>query len=146
MHKELLKQDLYTVTYKDIRNNSKNMHKARSTKLHLHPTDIQEMQYKCKQIRKNNFCLLMTTKNVVIFSRKTNLQFLAPLMCFTFTEHSKQHQSFVPNYLQFMDSAMVTVFHLHFSHWPINIEHSMRMYSHIRYQRLQNCFSNDCLC
>jgi len=28
--------------------------------------------------------------------------------------------------------------HLHFSYWPINIKRPMRMYSDIRYQRLQN--------
>ena len=33
---------------------------------------------------------------------------------------------------------MVTLFHLHFSHWPINIKYLMMMYADIQYQRLQN--------
>ena len=59
-------------------------------------------------------------------------------MCFRLTGHSNQQRSFFINCLQFMDSAMVTMCHLHFSYWSINIRHPMRMYSDIRYQRLQN--------
>jgi hypothetical protein len=35
-------------------------------------------------------------------------------MCFTLTGHSNQHRRFSTNYLQFMNSAMVTMCHLHF--------------------------------
>jgi len=41
-HKELRSQDLDTLTYKDIGNISKNMHKARSSQLLPLPTDIEE--------------------------------------------------------------------------------------------------------
>ena len=42
IHKELLSQDLDTVTYKDIRNISRNMHKARSSQLLPLSTDNKE--------------------------------------------------------------------------------------------------------
>ena len=40
--KELRSQDLVTLTYEDIRNISRNMHKARSSHLFPLPTDIEE--------------------------------------------------------------------------------------------------------
>ena len=42
LHKELWSQNLDTLTYKDIRNVSKNTHKARSSQLLPLPTDIEE--------------------------------------------------------------------------------------------------------
>ena len=42
IHEELRSQYLNTVTYKDIRNISKNMHKASSSHLLPLPTDIEE--------------------------------------------------------------------------------------------------------
>ena len=42
MHEELLSQDLDTLIYKDIRNISRNMHKARSSQLLPLPVDIEE--------------------------------------------------------------------------------------------------------
>jgi len=42
IHKEVLSQDLDTVTYKDIMNISMNMHKARSSQLLPLPTDTEE--------------------------------------------------------------------------------------------------------
>jgi hypothetical protein len=42
IHKELLSQYLDTLTYKDIRNSSTNMHKARSSHLLPLPTDTEE--------------------------------------------------------------------------------------------------------
>jgi hypothetical protein len=42
IHKELRSQYLDTLTYKDIRNISRNMHKARSSQLLPAPTDIEE--------------------------------------------------------------------------------------------------------
>jgi hypothetical protein len=44
IHKELRSQYLDTLTYKDVRNISRNMHKARSSKLLSLPTDIEETQ------------------------------------------------------------------------------------------------------
>jgi hypothetical protein len=42
IHKELRSQYLDTLTYKDIKNISRNMHKARSSQLLPLPTDIEE--------------------------------------------------------------------------------------------------------
>jgi len=42
IHKELRSQYLDTVTYTDIRDISRNMHKARSSQLLPLPTDIEE--------------------------------------------------------------------------------------------------------
>jgi hypothetical protein len=42
IHKELRSQCFDTVTYRDIRNISRNMHKARSSHLLPLPTDIEE--------------------------------------------------------------------------------------------------------
>jgi len=47
-------------------------------------------------------------ETVVMFSYKTTLQFLAPLMGFTLMGHSNQHRSFSTIYLQFMDSLCTT--------------------------------------
>jgi hypothetical protein len=43
MHKELQSQDLGTLTYEEIRNISRNMHKARSFQLLPLTTDIEEI-------------------------------------------------------------------------------------------------------
>jgi hypothetical protein len=80
IHKELQSLFVDPLTYKDVRN----MHKARSYQLLLLQTDIEEtddaiMLYKCKQVRKNNFCFLMLRKNTVMFSCKPNLQFLSSI-------------------------------------------------------------------
>ena len=42
IHKELRSQYVRTLTYKDIRNISRNMHKARSSQLLPLPTNIEE--------------------------------------------------------------------------------------------------------
>ena len=42
IHEELLSQYLDSLTHKDIRNISRNMHKARSSQLLPLPTDIEE--------------------------------------------------------------------------------------------------------
>ena len=42
IYKELRSQNLDSLTYKDIRNISRNMHKARSSHLLPHPTYIEE--------------------------------------------------------------------------------------------------------
>jgi len=44
IHRELQSQYLDTVSYKDIRNISRDMHKARSSQLLSLPTDIEETQ------------------------------------------------------------------------------------------------------
>jgi hypothetical protein len=65
---------------------------------------------------KEQFLLVnYSEKNIVMFSRKTNLQFLSSIDSFTLMGHSDQLQSFSTNCLQFMGSTVVTVCHLHFS-------------------------------
>ena len=110
IHKELRSQYLDNLTYKDISNISRNMHKARSSQLLPLPTNIEETHevlYKCEQLRQN---LLVNDleKIIVIFSCKSNLQFLAPLMGFTLIANSIQHRSFSTKYLQFTDSLPAT--------------------------------------
>jgi len=61
------------------------MHKARFFQLLSLPTDIEETHealsaVQVQTVRKNNFCLLITgEKSIVIFSCKTNLQFLSSI-------------------------------------------------------------------
>ena len=144
IHKELRNQDLGTFTYKDIGNISRNIHTARSSQLLPLPTDIEETHEALNVVQvqtssKEQFLLVNDSeKKIVMCSLKPTYSFLAPLMCFTLTGHSNQHRSCFTNYLQFMDSAIVTMCHLHSSYWPINIKYLMRIYSAIRYQRLQN--------
>jgi len=45
---------------------------------------------------------------------------------------------FSTKYLQFINSAMVTMCHLQFSYQPINIKRPKKVYSDVLYQRLQN--------
>ena len=144
IHEELLSQDLDTLTYKDIRNISSNMDKARSSQLLPLPTDLEETHEALCAVQvqtssKGQLLLVNNSeKNIVMFSCKTILQFLSSIYVLYIDGTFKSHRSFFTNYLQFMDSAMVTICHLHFSYCPMNIKHPMRMYSDIRCQRLQN--------
>ena len=131
MHKEQRRLYLDTLTYKDIKNISRNMHKARSSYMLPVPTNIEEthealsaVQYKNEQVRQN---LLVNDleKTIVMFSCNNNLQILAPLMGFTLTGHSNQHRSISTNYLTIIG---LTMCNLHFSYRPIYIQRPMRMY------------------
>jgi hypothetical protein len=51
IHKELRSQYLDTVTYKDIRNISRNIHNARSSQLLSPPTDIEETHEASNAVR-----------------------------------------------------------------------------------------------
>ena len=142
MHKELRSLYLDSVTYKDIRNISRNMHTARFSQLLPLPTDIEETHEALGAVPLLTSSielalLLIRKKSIVIFPCKNNLQFffLAALMGFTLTGHSDQHRSFSTCYLQFIDSLCANCI---FLNQPINIQRPMRMYSAIRYQRLQN--------
>ena len=107
IHRELRSQYLDTLTYKDIKNISRNMHKARPSQQILKNHMKHCVLYKCEQFRQN---LLVNDlkKSTVMFSCKNNLQFLAPLMGFRFTAYSIQYRSFSTNYLQFLDSLCAT--------------------------------------
>jgi len=114
IHRELRSQQLITLTYKFIRNISRNMHKARFSQLLPFATDNWRNSWSikcCTSVNKfDRSCLLMTRKKtIVMFSCKNNLQFFfAPLMGITLTGHSNQHRSFSTNYLQFIDSLCST--------------------------------------
>jgi hypothetical protein len=68
IHRELLGQDLDTVTYKDIRNISRNMHKSRFSQLLPLPTDIVGVHETLSAVqvltgsKEQFFCLLITRK------------------------------------------------------------------------------------
>ena len=85
IHKELRSQDLDTLTYKDTGNSSRNMHKARFSQLLPLPTDIEETHEALNAVQvqtssKQQFLLLNDAeKNIVMFSYKTNLQFLSSI-------------------------------------------------------------------
>jgi hypothetical protein len=83
IHKELLRQDLDTLTCKDIGNSSRNTHKARSSQLLPLRTDIEETHEVLNALQvqtrsKEQFLLVNDSENnIVMFSCKTNLQFLS---------------------------------------------------------------------
>ena len=110
IHRELRGQCLDFLTYKDIGNISRNMHKARSSQLLHQPKDTEEshealIAIQVLTVRQNLLVNDSEKKTIVILSCKRNLQFfLAPLMGFTLTGHSNQHRSFSTNSLQFMGS------------------------------------------
>jgi hypothetical protein len=97
-------------------------HHARSFQLLPLPKNVAETHEDLSAIQvltssKQQFFLVngSENENILMFSRKTNLQFLSSSDCFTLMGHSDQFQSFSTNYLQFMGSTVVTVCHLHFS-------------------------------
>jgi hypothetical protein len=88
IHKELQSQDLDTLTYKDTQNIGRNIHTARSSQLLPLPTDIEETHEALNAIQvltssKELFSLVNDSEtNVVMFSCKTNLQFLSTIDVF----------------------------------------------------------------
>jgi len=147
INKELLSQYLDTLTYKDTRNISRNMHKARSSKLLPLPTDIEETHEALTAVQVWTSSTELSVNDpettIVMFSWKNNLQFLAPLMGFTLTRHSNQHRSFSTNYLQF------TMCNLHFYYRQINIQRPMQIYQTYGIRGCNTCcecFSNNCFC
>jgi len=86
IHKELLRQDLDTLTYKDIGNISRNMHKARSSQLLPLPTFTEETHEALSSVQvqtcsKGQFLLVNDSgrQNIEMFSCKTDLQFLSSI-------------------------------------------------------------------
>ena len=81
IYKELRSQDLDTLTYKDIGNISRNMHKARSSQLLPLPTDIEETHEALNAVQvqtssKEQFLLVNDSgKNILKFSYKNKLEF-----------------------------------------------------------------------
>jgi hypothetical protein len=80
IHKELQSQYVENLTHKGIRDISRNIHNARSSQLLPLPTDTEEIlealsAVQVKTSSKGQFLLVNDSKNVVMFSCKTNLQF-----------------------------------------------------------------------
>ena len=135
IHRELQSQHVDTLTYEDIRNSSRNMHKARSSNRYWR--NSWSIKY-CTSV--NNFdrtCLLMARgKNYCnVFLPKKRTVFFSPIdglyVYGTFKSAPKFfHQLFTIHGL--------TMCNLHFSYRPINFQRPMRMYSDIRCQMLQN--------
>ena len=119
---------------------------------HTHPPHIRSERISCLSplsTSVNKFdrtCFLKTRKKTTVkFSCKNNLQFLAPLMGFTLTEHSNQHRSF---FHQLITMHALTVCNWHLSYWPINVKRAMRMYQPYGIRGCRTwceCFSNSCL-
>ena len=121
-HKELQSHYLDTLTYEDIRNISRYMHKARSFQLLPLPTDTEETHEALSAVQlltssKEHFLLVNDSeKSIGNFSCKTNLQFLSSIDVPTLMGLSNQHRSLSTNYLQFMGLAIATTCHLNFSY------------------------------
>jgi len=85
IHKDLRSQDSDILTYKDIGNISRNIHKAHSSQLPPLPTDIEETHEALSAVQvqtssKEQFLFVNDSeKNIVMFSCKTNLQFLSSI-------------------------------------------------------------------
>ena len=74
-------------------------------------------------------------KTIVKFSCKNNLQIFSSIVGLYVDGTFKSAPKF---FHQLFTIHCFTMFNLHFSYWPINIQRPMRIYSDIRYQRLQN--------
>ena len=84
IHEELQSHYFDTVTYKDIRNISRNMHTARSSQLLPLPTDIVETHEALSALQeltisKGQFLLVNDSESIVMFSCKTSLLFLSSI-------------------------------------------------------------------
>jgi hypothetical protein len=75
-------------------------------------------------------------------SLQTNWEYLSSIDVLSVDGTFKSAPRFTTNYLQFMDSQTITMWHLHFSYWPTNIKRPMMMCSDIEYQRLQHLLWN----
>ena len=138
IHKELQNQELDALTHKGIRNISRNMHKAPSSQLLPLPIDTEETHEAWSAVHvltssKEQFLFVTDSEeNSVTFYCKSNLQFLSPINEFCVNGAFKSvPKSVNTNYSQFTNSAPVTMCHLHFSYWPINIQRPTKMYSDI---------------
>ena len=153
IHKELQSQDLDTLTCEDMETISRNMHKARSSQLLPFRKDIEETHEALSAVQvlkssrkefglgRNIVIFLLVNdleKIILMFSCKTNLHCISSIDMLYVDGYSNQRRSFSTSYLQFMDTATVTMCHLYFSYWPINIKHPMSMYQDVKYRRLQN--------
>jgi hypothetical protein len=67
-------------------------------------------------------------------------------MCSSLTGRSYRRQSIPTMYLQFMDSAVVTMCYFHFYYWPVNIKRHTRVCSYIHMYSNRSCKTwCDCL-
>jgi len=144
IHKELLSQDLDILTYEDIQNITRNMHKARSAQMLPITTNIAESHEALNAVQmltsSQEQLLLIhgSEKKYRNVSLQTNLEYLSSIDVLSVDGTFKSAPSFTTNYLQVMDSATITMCHLHFSSWSINVKRPMMMCSDTEYQRLQH--------
>jgi hypothetical protein len=85
IHNELQSQDFNTLTCKDRQNIRRNIHKAPSSHLPPLPTNIEETHEALSAVQvltslEEQFLLVNDSeKNIVMFSCRTNLQFLSSI-------------------------------------------------------------------
>jgi hypothetical protein len=120
------------------------MHQARFSQLLSLSTDTEETHVPLSAVQvqtssKEQFLLVNDSeKNIVMFSFKTNLQFLSSIDVFYVDGTFKSAPKFFHQLFTIHGLNNGHMFQLHSSYWPINMQHPVRMYSDIQYQRLQN--------
>ena len=130
-HKELRSQYLDTLTYKGIRNISRNMHKARSSQLLPLPTDTEETHEAFSAVPvltvRQNLLVTDSEKNYCdVFLQKQPTVFLATLTCFTLTGHSDQHRCFPPTVYNSVTHCVQLAFFLPANKHPTSCEDVFR--------------------
>ena len=150
IHNDLRSQYMDTVTYKDIRYISRNMQTARFSQLLPLLTDIEETHEAFSAVQVwtfwQNLFVNDSEKAIVMFSCKNNLQFFSSIDGLYVDGTFKSTPKFFHQIFTIQGLAMCN---LHFSYRPKNFQRPMRIYSDIRYQRLQNLvwmFSSSCVC
>jgi len=138
---------LDTLTYKDISNISRNMHKARSSQLPPLQTYIEETHEALSAVRvwtssKELACKWLGKKYCNVFLQTVFSSIDGPYVDGTFKSAPKFfHQLFTIHGL--------TMCNLHFSYRPINIQRPMMMYQLYGVRGCRTwceCVSNNCLC
>ena len=122
IHRELRGQCLDTLTYKDIGNINRNMHKARSSQMLSLPTDTEETHEALSAVQvltvRQNLLVNDSEKNTVRFSCKNNLQFFSSIDGLYVDGAHKSAPKFLH---QLFKIHGLTMCNLHFSYRPINI-------------------------
>ena len=128
IHKVLRSQYFDTVTYKDIRNTSRNMHKAGSSQLLALPRDVEETHEALTAVqvlkgsKEQSSLVNDSDNNILKFSWKPNLHFLSSIDVLyvdgTFKSAPKfSHQLFT---IHGLSNGLYVP--LAFSYWPINVK------------------------
>ena len=128
IHEELRSQYLENVTYKDINNISRNMHKARCSQLLPLPTDTEETHEALSVVQvpqnllvnglEKNYCNVFMQKQLTVLSSIDGLYVDGTFK----SAPTFFHQLFTIHGL--------TMCHLHISYRPINIQRPIRIIRH----------------